>query len=466
MTNEEVKSVATEINDQLSGLRFGRVYPLSATSAAIDFVPHRGVYLFLDLSRRYRSAYLIVRKRKFLERNSIHSPSFVMELRKALSGAILERAEYTLGGLCLGFSDETGDRSELTIRLFSQIPALAFRRNKSDLEFLLGKASAIDGGYAHRDVPTVPVDHGGVTVSEALDRSRLEIEEEEKFDSMVRSARKYIRDQIQRRSSLLVKLKGDLEKHGDPEKWKYYGELILSNMATLHTADGGFLVIDYFDEYQPTITIPAKEGLSAKQTAEYYFNRYARARNANNEIAAREQLILAEVAELESKGIEIESAILDRDITRILEAVDLRKPETAKPRRKKREKRIREAREFISSDGVNILVGKSAIDNDTLTFRLGRSNDIWLHAADYPGSHVLVKNSDRKKLSPSTLVEAAQLAAFYSEARNLPKVAVNYTSRKFVHKPKKAAPGLVRLSSFKTILVVPEFPLLVQRKVV
>jgi predicted ribosome quality control (RQC) complex YloA/Tae2 family protein len=69
-----------------------------------------------------------------------------------------------------------------------------------------------------------------------------------------------------------------------------------------------------------------------------------------------------------------------------------------------------------------------------------------------------VRNDRRKEIPNKTLLEAAQLAAFYSDAREKPKAAVNYTEKKFVNKPKRSAPGLVRLASFKTILVEPQVP--------
>ena len=81
-----------------------------------------------------------------------------------------------------------------------------------------------------------------------------------------------------------------------------------------------------------------------------------------------------------------------------------------------------------------------------------------MHAADYPGSHVVIRNPNRKEIPHQTLTEAAKLAAFYSQGKAQTKAAVHYTLKKFVNKPKGSAPGLVSLASFKTILVVPEFP--------
>jgi predicted ribosome quality control (RQC) complex YloA/Tae2 family protein len=100
-------------------------------------------------------------------------------------------------------------------------------------------------------------------------------------------------------------------------------------------------------------------------------------------------------------------------------------------------------------------VGRAARDNDNLTFKIAKPNDLWLHAADYSGSHVVVRNPTRKDIPQRTLIEAAQLAAHFSRANKDPKVDVHYTQRKFLSKPKGTAPGLVRLSRFKNMTVAP-----------
>jgi predicted ribosome quality control (RQC) complex YloA/Tae2 family protein len=127
-----------------------------------------------------------------------------------------------------------------------------------------------------------------------------------------------------------------------------------------------------------------------------------------------------------------------------------------KGRRKESGDKGRALRRYRSSDGYEIVVGRGARENDELTFRVARSYDAWMHAADYPGSHVVVRARGRDEAVPHrTLVEAARLAAHFSQARKDAKVAVNYTQRKFVSKPRGAAPGLVYLSSFRTLLVEP-----------
>jgi predicted ribosome quality control (RQC) complex YloA/Tae2 family protein len=131
------------------------------------------------------------------------------------------------------------------------------------------------------------------------------------------------------------------------------------------------------------------------------------------------------------------------------------KQKTAARAKAKEPKRIPGTRRYRSSDGYEVIVGRTARDNDNLTFRVARPNDLWLHAGDYPGSHVIVRNANRRELPQRTVIEAAQLAAKFSQASNDSKVIIHYTPRKFLSKPKGSAPGLVRMSSFKTIAVEP-----------
>src|SRR5213075_345660 len=91
-------------------------------------------------------------------------------------------------------------------------------------------------------------------------------------------------------------------------------------------------------------------------------------------------------------------------------------------RREKERKRVPGTRQYLSVDGFEILVGRTANDNDHLTFKIAKPNDLWLHAADYGGSHVVVRNSSRKEVPQRTLIEAAQLAAYFSKAKKDPKV--------------------------------------------
>ncbi len=118
---------------------------------------------------------------------------------------------------------------------------------------------------------------------------------------------------------------------------------------------------------------------------------------------------------------------------------------------------LKDIRQYVSVDGFEILVGKNDRGNDALTCKIARKHDLWLHAQDMPGSHVLIRNPARLDQIPfPTIRQAASLAAYFSKARNDTKIMVDYTFAKYVTKPKGFKPGLVLVKQKKSILVSSE----------
>ena len=111
---------------------------------------------------------------------------------------------------------------------------------------------------------------------------------------------------------------------------------------------------------------------------------------------------------------------------------------------------MKNIREFTTKSGKTILVGKSAKDNNYLTFKLGGETDIFLHTRDFPGSHVILFEENPSK---EELHEAAVLAAYFSKGKSRAIVKVDYTQRKNVSRNRKDPPGLVEISHFKTIKI-------------
>ena len=114
---------------------------------------------------------------------------------------------------------------------------------------------------------------------------------------------------------------------------------------------------------------------------------------------------------------------------------------------------------YRSSEGFDILVGRTAAENDELTFRVAAQDDFWLHVAPTSGSHVVVRNPDHlARLPRTTLDEAAALAAFHSKSRNAGRVAVHWCRRKDVRKERGSPAGQVQLERFDQVKVRPEVP--------
>jgi predicted ribosome quality control (RQC) complex YloA/Tae2 family protein len=470
-----LEAIHEELRSNLVGRRFGAVFALSKRRIAIDFRLPDSRYLFISAEPKAPKIYLVRRRFKDLERSSGPLLPFHLLLRKYLSGTELEEIFRPSGERIFTFTfssrDEPGKGE--TYSLTAQLTG------RSANLFLLDDSGIILDALVDNDVPGqqtgdkyvapkrshasrtdpdrpdiefVPDDRG--SISAALDRIYTEFDAEERFRARARAERKKLQKDVEKRRKLLGNLSDDLVRHGDAEQWKRYGDLILANLSTAERAGNKLIVTDYFDDLLPQVEIEVDENMSLTVAAQKFFRRYTKAQNAAIEIRRRMEAVNSEIDGLERQLVELDQAIEKGDRARFPDETE----RTIRPRKKKEKPVFSGARRFVSSDGYEILVGKRAQDNDYLTFRTAGSLDLWLHAADYPGSHVIVRNPNRKEIPHRTLSQAAQLAAFYSSGRSQTKAAVNYTQKKFVNKPKGAAAGLVWLSSFKTILVKPAIP--------
>jgi predicted ribosome quality control (RQC) complex YloA/Tae2 family protein len=266
--------------------------------------------------------------------------------------------------------------------------------------------------------------------------------------------------EIKKREHAMSEIESDRARFEHPEKLKRTGDLILANLATARITGNEVTVIDYYHPDQNEIQIDLPEGATLKEAAADYFGRYQKARRALEAITSREREVSRDLEPLKRLLKELEHEPTLACITEAGKAADQLLGTRGRSGRDKETRARRRSegaygRRFKSSDGYEIVVGRNDRDNDALTFRVAKPHDIWLHAADYPGSHAIIRSPTRDVPPHRTITEAAELAAFYSQAKREGKAAVHYAQKKFVSKPPRSKPGLVRLSSFKTILVEP-----------
>ncbi|HSK73113.1 MAG TPA: NFACT family protein [Pyrinomonadaceae bacterium] len=475
MNNTTLEKISAELESFLSNQKFGKIFSLSRLQMAIDFRLPDSRYLFISVEPNAPRIYLIKRRLKDLERQTGNPSPFVLFLRKRLSNAVLQSIEKLEDERIISFSfvaqTEIGETENysLIVQLTGRSANLflldengfildSLRENSGAGQEIADKYAPPfrEGEKRRRGDEEIFPQGDFETLSEALDAHFLEKEVEKRFLARAKSAESKLNQEISKRKKLLKNLNRDLAAHGDAANWKRFGDLILANLATAERQGDKVLVTDFYDENLPTIEIEAGENLSLTETAEKYFKRYTKARNALEEISKRLEVVEKELADLEEKKTELDEAIAEKDEDFLTEFLGEKGEEKTGKAKQKREESFSGARRYVSTDGFEILVGKGSKDNDFLTFRVAKSLDLWLHAADYPGSHVVVRNPNRQEIPQKTLLEAAQLAAFFSQARTQPKVAVHYTQKKFINKPKGANPGLVSLASFKTILVEPK----------
>ena len=276
------------------------------------------------------------------------------------------------------------------------------------------------------------------------------------FDARAKTMRSRVTKSIRQKRSLQENLRHDLARHGSAEDHKRIGDLLLANIATAVRNGNKARVSDYYAEGAPVIEIDVDENRSLQEEAALRFRQYTKAKRASEEIAVRLKQIDGDIAELEQRLQQLDAIIQSRDETALdgfekpAPAPRMQAKKTSKP------EKISGVKRYLSTDGYEILVGRASKDNDNLTFRVAKPNDLWLHAGDYPGSHVVVRNPTRKEIPQRTIIEAAQLAGRFSQASDDAKVVIHYTERKFLSKPKGAAPGLVRMSRFRSITIEPK----------
>lgn len=296
------------------------------------------------------------------------------------------------------------------------------------------------------------------TISQAVDdyfRSRLEKEaSSQKALELMKTVARHIK-KCEKRLAANVQV---YEENKDYEKYRLYGELITSSIYMLRKGMSSARILNYYCEDEKYEEIPLDPQKSPQENAQHYFKRYAKARTAFSYAKNQVETLRKELAWLESVMFAIENAENSSQLQDIrLELYEQGYLKTL-PRKDRRDAQedstpIR----VISSDGFEILIGRNNRQNDRLTLKKARNEDIWLHVKNYPGSHVIIKTEGRQ-VPGSTLEEAAGYAAWYSKARSASKAEVDYTYVRHVKKPSGAKPGMVIYENYSTIVVSPRQP--------
>ncbi len=242
----------------------------------------------------------------------------------------------------------------------------------------------------------------------------------------------------------------------DRDRWRVYGELITANLYRMERGMSCLTAQNYYDPDCADMDIPLDVRLSPQENAAKYFKKYAKAKTAEKYLTEQLEKGRAELTYLESVRQELALAESEQDFNDIrAELADggyLRRGGNGK---KAAFQRPSKPREFRSSAGLRILVGRNNRQNDRLTAKDAEKWDIWLHTQKIHGSHVILCTGG---VEPDTqsLLEAASLAAYFSQAQDSTKVPVDYTPVKFVKKPAGAKPGMVVYTTYSTLLADPD----------
>ena len=292
--------------------------------------------------------------------------------------------------------------------------------------------------------------------SELLDEFYSARERAERMRRVSHELTKTVRTLRDRQSRKLAQQRAELEKTADREALRRRGDLITANLWRAEKGARALLCEDYYAEGCPEVEIRLDPLKTPQQNAAAAYKEYKKAAAAEQHltklIAEGEALLdylegtLDALSRAES---EKETAQIRREL---MEANVLRRPKQGgKERKVKPLGPIRK----VSSGGYEILIGRSNTQNDELTFKTARRTDVWLHVQKLHGSHVIIRAEDTRP-DDGTLRQAAELAAYYSQARESGKAAVDFTLVKNVKKPSGALPGKVIYTNYETVTVEPK----------
>jgi len=268
------------------------------------------------------------------------------------------------------------------------------------------------------------------------------------------SVRKTVQNLCQRLTKKLAIQEKERLESLDRERLRQLGDILTANLHRIQKGQTQVVVQDFYDENMGEITVSLSPILSPQQNAAKFYKDYARMKTAEKELARQSEIGQQELVYLQSVLEELNRADTDAELEEIrqeLQAGGYLKQDTAKRRMKAA--RIAPMR-FESTDGYPIYVGRNNRQNDELTFKSARKDDIWLHASKVHGSHVIIACAGSTP-PDDTITQAAQLAAYYAETVGGQNIPVDVVPVKLVKKTPDRKPGMVIYHSHRTVIVNP-----------
>jgi predicted ribosome quality control (RQC) complex YloA/Tae2 family protein len=471
----DLEAVVAELEPAVAGSRLRDVHDAGETSLVLALrAPRETHHLFLSVRPGAARLHRVERR----PQAPVSPSSFCRLLRSRLRGARLEalRRLPSEPGVELLFRSRRREAEAGEGEMLQLVQRLS-RRPHIRLESAgerLGVLEPAPGGGMRLPIlspapalakePSGP--EGAVSrfpASEGLARRFSGFDEQADLEARRRELVTALGRERRRRRVILGKIASDLERLEGAADDLRRGELLKASFAELQRGLASIEVVDYYSPGLERVSIPLDPRLAPQENIERYFRRHQKRQRALPILKARREKIEGEERRLESLETRAKEAADAAALGALAaEAAGLLRRPSAGERaaRRRRAERPGGPRRFVSLDGYEILAGRSARENDELTRRLARGNDLFLHVSGRPGAHVIIRTQPGKSVPPDTLLDAAQLALYYSLPErsggvfHAPVSAdIDYAPVKHVHKPRGARPGAVLLSQRKTLRV-------------
>lgn len=290
------------------------------------------------------------------------------------------------------------------------------------------------------------------TLSEMLDNYYAQKAQQDRSKELAGQVIKVIKNELKKDRRKVKKFNQQLADADAADRYRIRGEILTTYLGKLKPGMKEITLPNFYDDNKP-LKIKLAPELSPSRNAQKYFTKYDKLKASVAHVNEQMKLTNDEIAYFENIQNQIDLAE-PSDIQEIrLELQQQGYIKGKKQKSKKRRKvRLSKPEQFHTSDGTLVLVGKNNLQNDRLSFKTANKNEIWLHVKDIPGSHVVIRSTDP---SEQTILEAAQLAAYFSKGRDSDNVPVDYLPVKRLHKPNGAKPGFVTFTGQRTLFVKP-----------
>jgi len=267
--------------------------------------------------------------------------------------------------------------------------------------------------------------------------------------------------ELDRVEDLLADMARQTAESPASEEYRRYGELLIANLYRLKGKLGEAVLEDPADPGAPPVVVRLDPRLTPAENAQAFFNRHGHARRAEAARVRRCAELEAERSYLAAKRDELGAGADGGEV--LSELTDRGYRGGPPPPGRRRREPPRAFSRYRTSDGLAVLVGRSSRENDALTFRDAAPGDLWFHAREIPGSHVILKTAGRE-VSPASIRQAAELAAWHSQARRSGQVPVDYTERRNVRRRPGGSPGKVTYTGHRTVHVTPSGQAVIARR--
>ena len=289
--------------------------------------------------------------------------------------------------------------------------------------------------------------------SDLLDEFYFECDRLDRTRQKAQDLVKFLNSAIARISKKISLQQIELRQCADREQLRVNAELINANLYRLGKGAAFYDLENYYDENKP-IRIKADPSKSPAANAQKYFKDYRKAKTAEAMLTELIEQGQNDLQYLETVADALDRASTQSEIEEIRNELVISGFMKFKKKNNQKQSKLLPPMEYRTTDGFRVLVGRNNMQNDRLSLKTASKSDMWLHTQKFPGSHVIIV-SDNKEISDDAIVEAAEIAAYHSKAREAKLVPVDYTYVKHLKKPQGAPPGKVIYHVYYSVNVTP-----------